>query len=581
MLRFALGLVVIFFAVFLPAMPKQALFAQESGLADSPETYSREELSQMLAPIALYPDALLAQILMASTYPIEVVEADRWVRKNSQLKDETLDRVLLEKDWSPSVKALCHFPAILSLMSERISETTNLGNAFLAQEGEVMGMVQELRAKARAQGNLTTTDKQKVIVEREIIVIEPVNPRIVYVPYYDPFHVYGPWWYPAYPPYYWGPRGVSVRRGVSYWPAFYFSFSFGSWSYFDWHQHYIYIDVQRRPRYVRHEHWVASPGPWQHDPKHRRGVVYVDRHTASKYGQPVYRSEDYRRDSRDFSEQQGSGRERPGGERSRFEQERRGDDRDLIDNARSARERAERDRQERARVESALKERARIDQENKERDRLEKRDPQKRQMGEQERQNRERVEPEKKNRERPEVENKAKEGTDRERQVHERLEREQQEGARVETDLKERVEREQQNRERADRDRQDRERAEHELKERARIEQERQERERSEARDLQKRQQEEQDRQERERAEHELKERSRIEQERGRVEPSRAAQEDGAVSQSLNKEERMERESSERSRGDRHGRDRDSRSNGRPEKDDSGEQVERGRNNWR
>ncbi|MCP4257009.1 MAG: DUF3300 domain-containing protein [Planctomycetes bacterium] len=203
----------------------------ETGSAlESSEKYSREELSQMLAPIALYPDALLSQVLMASTYPIEVIEADRWVRKDPDLKGEALDTALLDKDWDPSVKAICHFPSILALMSERITETTNLGNAFLAQEAEVMDMVQEMRAKAYEQGNLTTTSKQKVIVEKETIIIEPADPRVIYVPYYDPFYIYGPWWYPAYPPYYWGPPGVRIGIGVSYWPGLYFGFAYGTWS---------------------------------------------------------------------------------------------------------------------------------------------------------------------------------------------------------------------------------------------------------------------------------------------------------------------------------------------------------------
>jgi hypothetical protein len=180
---------------------------QYAPYSEASENFSREELAQLLAPIALYPDPLLSQILMASTYPIEVIEADRWVSRNPQLQGDALDWALVERDWDPSVKALCHFPSILALMSERIAETTDLGNAFLAQEAEVMAMVQDLRATAYAQGNLTTNAQQTVIVERETIIIEPANPRVIYVPYYDPYYVYGSWWYPAYPPYFWGPPG--------------------------------------------------------------------------------------------------------------------------------------------------------------------------------------------------------------------------------------------------------------------------------------------------------------------------------------------------------------------------------------
>ncbi|MBN1844012.1 MAG: DUF3300 domain-containing protein, partial [Deltaproteobacteria bacterium] len=125
----ALGLLIVSFF----SLPPQSL-AQDSDYLEPSEKYSREELAQMFAPIALYPDALLSQVLMASTYPIEVVEADRWVKRNPERKGEALDAMLLDKDWDPSVKAMCHFPSILALMSERITGTTNLGNAFLAQE---------------------------------------------------------------------------------------------------------------------------------------------------------------------------------------------------------------------------------------------------------------------------------------------------------------------------------------------------------------------------------------------------------------------------------------------------------------
>ncbi|MFC1684098.1 DUF3300 domain-containing protein [Pseudomonadota bacterium] len=310
--RTALGLFVIpFLALCLVAQSRQVQ-AQDGDYLDPSGKYSRAELAQMLAPVALYPDALLAQILMASTYPIEVIEADRWVKRYPGLKDDTLDRALLDKDWDPSVKTICHFPSILSLLSERIAETTNLGNAFLAQEAEVMDVVQELRAKARAQGNLSTTAQQQVVVERETIIIQPADPRVIYVPYYDPLYVYGPWWYPGYPPHYWGPRGVRVGVGISYWPGFYFSFVFGTWSYFDWHHHHIYIDAHRRPRFVRERHWVAVPGRWKHSPRHRQGVAYRDKPTARRYGQTYSPPRDFGRNTRGYPEDREQDRDRRG-----------------------------------------------------------------------------------------------------------------------------------------------------------------------------------------------------------------------------------------------------------------------------
>ncbi len=264
--------------------------AQPSGYPAYTEVeplYSRQELAQMLAPVALYPDALLAQVLMASTYPVEIVEAERWIRMNPGLKDEVLDTALLHRNWDPSVKALTHFPSILTLMSERLSETSELGNAFLAQEADVMAMVQELRNQAYIHGTLKTNTRQRVIVERQTIVIQPINPRVVYVPYYDPFHVYGSWRYSAYPPYYWGPAGVHVGYGIGYWPGFYLNFTFGNWSYFDWHRRVIFVDVHTRPRFVYHEQWVVRTGTWKHAPVHRRGVAYRDHATARRFSQPT------------------------------------------------------------------------------------------------------------------------------------------------------------------------------------------------------------------------------------------------------------------------------------------------------
>ncbi|MCB2174013.1 DUF3300 domain-containing protein [bacterium] len=235
--------------------------AQDGALTDSPAPFSREELTQMLAPIALYPDALLSQILMASTYPIEVIEAERWLKNNPSLSGEALDNALLHLDWEPSVKALCHFPTVLNLMSERIAQTTDLGNAFLAQEEDVMDTVQELRARA------------------------------------NPYHIYGSWRYPAYPPYYWIPSGLRVGRGISYWPGISFEFAFNRWSQFDWQRRHIYFDTYRPSRFIRYHRWAPDPDPWYHSPWHRRGIVYRDHRTAERY----YRQPSSTRGMRDQS----------------------------------------------------------------------------------------------------------------------------------------------------------------------------------------------------------------------------------------------------------------------------------------
>jgi hypothetical protein len=295
------GLVIILFLVI--PVPGQS---QKNGEEATSKAFSQEQLAQMLAPIALYPDALLSQVLMASTYPLEVIEADRWVKKNERLKDDSLDDSLVNKDWDPSVKSLCHFPSVLGLMSEKITETTSLGNAFLAQEDEVMDTIQKLRTKAYEQGNLTSTSKQKVIEKEKTIVIEPANPDVVYVPYYNPNYVYGSWWYPAYPPYYWGPMPVIAGGGISFWSGPFVSFSLVSWSYFNWHRRSIYINTHKRPRYFRRYKWQPKPGHWYHSPKHRRGVAYRDKYTARKYGQSSSRSKTFRRDIRGFPKRQGT-----------------------------------------------------------------------------------------------------------------------------------------------------------------------------------------------------------------------------------------------------------------------------------
>ena len=179
------------------------IMAQDSGQTVQTSQFNEEELAQMLAPIALYPDSLIAEILMASTYPIEVVEAERWLNQNKTLKGKELDRALQEKTWDSSVKSLCHFPEVLYAMSDNLERTTKLGDAFLSQQDDIMYTIQELRKKAQEQGNLKTTKEQNVIVEREVIRIDPVDPQVIYVPVYNPFYAYGPWWYPDYPPYYW------------------------------------------------------------------------------------------------------------------------------------------------------------------------------------------------------------------------------------------------------------------------------------------------------------------------------------------------------------------------------------------
>lgn len=243
------------FLTLLLAAPT-ATFAQGSGASG---TFTQEELDQMIAPIALYPDSLLAQILVAATFPNEVVEADQWVRQNEGLSGDTLNAALDQKDWDLSVKALVPFPKVLDMMSDKLEWTQRLGDAFLAQQNDVMNTVQSLRAKAYAQGNLKSTDRQKVVVKGDSYVIEPVDPQIVYVPVYNPTVVYGSWWYPAYPPYAYNPYYPSYVYDPYYTvpglvTAGVFGFAAGiavgsawnwGWGHWDWHHHDIYVNSHR------------------------------------------------------------------------------------------------------------------------------------------------------------------------------------------------------------------------------------------------------------------------------------------------------------------------------------------------
>src|SRR5512139_379 len=183
-------------AVICLALPAP-IFAQQAPA----KVFKQEELDQLLAPIALYPDDLLAQILMASTYPLEVVQADRWVKQNKSLKGDALKAALEKQTWDTSVKSLVPFPDVLAMMSDKLDWTQKLGDAFLEQEKDVMDTVQKLRRKANEAGNLKSSNELAVKKEADIIIIEPANPQVIYVPSYNPTVVYGAWPYPAYPPY--------------------------------------------------------------------------------------------------------------------------------------------------------------------------------------------------------------------------------------------------------------------------------------------------------------------------------------------------------------------------------------------
>lgn len=228
-----------------------ALFAS-AALAQQPRaTFAQPELDQMLAPIALYPDSLLSQILMAATYPQDVAEAASWARaQGSLLRGEQAVRGAEDRPWDPSVVSLVAFPDVLIMMDERRDWTARLGDAFLAQPDQVMGTVQQLRARADEAGNLQSSRELVVQRQGEDYVIEPPSPDYFYVPYYDPRVVYGDWWWSDWPPVYWNPwPGYGWRYGYAgfgWGPRVYIGsgFFFGS---FDWRHRYV--------RYASHRPW--------------------------------------------------------------------------------------------------------------------------------------------------------------------------------------------------------------------------------------------------------------------------------------------------------------------------------------
>ncbi len=313
-------------------------FAQQpppAGRQDDRPQFRQEELDQMLAPIALYPDALLSQVLMAATYPLEVVQAARWSRANPGLKGEQAVRAVEARDWDPSVKSLVAFPQILTMMDERLEWTERLGDAFLGQQAAVMDSVQHLRDKAYAAGNLRSNEQMRVTRDDRTIVIASPAPQVVYVPYYNPYLVYGGWWWPAYPPVYWPAPVVYYPR-----PAFVSGFVWGAgvaigagffYGAFNWpHRHVTNVVTVNNYYYTRNA-YVNRPGypqrppplpgaapvisQWQHDPGHRRGVQYRDRAVReavlSVDGRPVG-ARDGRDDRREARQQDRASNGNPG-----------------------------------------------------------------------------------------------------------------------------------------------------------------------------------------------------------------------------------------------------------------------------
>jgi hypothetical protein len=311
-----------------PAAPAAAPTTR-AGAGTQPATqFKPEELEQIVAPIALYPDSLLAQVLMASTYPLEIIQADRAAKANPKLKDSPDE--LNKLTYDPSVKSLINFPQVLTMMSEKLDWTVKLGDAFIADQKAVMDAVQKLRNKAYAAGNLKSNNEQKVSVDAgsttapapaagggnaplvstqqqpQVIVIESTTPNVVYVPTYNPTVVYGAWPYPAYPPaYYYPPGYVAGAAMISFGVGMAMGAAWGhAWGGCNWHGGDVDIDVNRNVNYNtninrekakneinnrqanngnRGAGQGQGQGRFQHDASHRQGVAYRDSATNDRY----------------------------------------------------------------------------------------------------------------------------------------------------------------------------------------------------------------------------------------------------------------------------------------------------------
>ena len=247
------------------------------------------QLDALVAPIALYPDALLSLVLMASTYPLEVVQADRWVGANKNLQGDAFKAALDQQNWDDSVKSLTATPDVLDMMSNKLDWTQQLGDAVLAQQPDVMDAIQRLRTKAQANNKLTSTSQQTVTTQqqdgRRYIYIAPTDPDELYVPYYDPSVVYGPWPYPDYPPYYWPPPAYIGAGLIATGLAFGTGYALGRWASggyrwgggFNWGGNNINVRRSISGNNLNGNNWT-------HNPAHRGSVRYSNPGVAAKFG---------------------------------------------------------------------------------------------------------------------------------------------------------------------------------------------------------------------------------------------------------------------------------------------------------
>jgi hypothetical protein len=290
-------------AALLCLLPLGAL-AQTPAAAPSQALLKPAELDQLVAPIALYPDPLLSEVLIASTYPLEVVQADRWAKSNSSLKGEALTAALAKQGWDDSVKALAQVPNVLTMMADQLDWTQKLGDAVLAQQSELMDAIQRLRGRAQANGKLQSTKELTVTVKSaapaqggggqaqegqapaQYIVIEPTSPTEMYVPYYDPAVVYGAWPYPDYSPYYFPPppgyyAGGAIAAGIAFGSAV--AIGHAIWGNCDWGRRNINVANRNVNINNLDRSNINNFNKWEHNADHRHGVKYNNADVRQKF----------------------------------------------------------------------------------------------------------------------------------------------------------------------------------------------------------------------------------------------------------------------------------------------------------
>lgn len=275
------------------------VLAQDQQAQQQPQQQllTQQQLQQLIAPIALYPDALLAQVLTASTYPLEVTMAARWAEKNPNLKGPALEEAMQKESWDPSVKGLASVPQVLAMMNEKLEWTTQLGEAFLAQPNDVQTAVQALRKQAETAGNLKSSKEQKVsrvaaprgtgyAGPPEYIVIEPLEPDYIYVPVYDPVIVYGAgYWPPAYVPFFWYPRWWTVGPVFGFGAAAFVGPAL--WYRYNW-GYPGYAAIQTNPvlysKFNKVNINAVQAQSWKFNPAHRGNVPFKNTNLQKQFG---------------------------------------------------------------------------------------------------------------------------------------------------------------------------------------------------------------------------------------------------------------------------------------------------------